>query len=640
MKRIAMVANFVSSFSINLVRSKNGFLFYTYILLIIFILLKIFPLNGSAEETDNINTQVQVLDIEIASDKDDAEERLSNGRVYLTSSDLELGYEKKHAQAVGLRFINIPLPKGAKVVSSYLQFQVDEKSKGPSSLLITGQASTNAQAFSKTSFDISGRAATRNKISWSPREWTLIGERSYDQRSPDLSPILNEIIAQKNWTPGNAIVFIITGSGTRTAEAFHTRPPILHVEYIKYAHENFAGSDFNCNLRTDLSLEWPALDNKPDYLSAITDHAFGTAITRIVADPDSPIITRDGSIIGNWPEKQERHGYSKRQPWNADESLIFLDRCDNLFLDGRTYRPLFKRSRLPGRVRWSYTRPTIMHFVSSDGVGDWDVLNDSVKIKVPLNNYSGCSFGNGEGNFAWDEARVAILATRKSDGHKVIFVVNIKIGEKGPDIDVNNYTKISNCTISPYGNYLVIVGDFGQGSDRVQVRKVSDGSIIFTERAKGLPSHFDTQIDQNGDEIIAGVAKSGPYSGKVIKRRLSDGKVTLVCNHKYASHTSGRAIQRPGWVYVTYQNRKEKYPPYLNEVVAVKLDGSRTERICHLHSMKPSKGDALYKKRYLFESHAVPSPSGLRVLWASDWDSKDWPVQAYVADFRDRKSDK
>ena len=114
----------------------------------------------------------------------------------------------------------------------------------------------------------------------------------------------------------------------------------------------------------------------------------------------------------------------------------------------------------------------------------------------------------------------------------------------------------------------------------------------------------------------------------LIKRRLSDGLITILVDTGYASHTSGRNIQRPGWVYVTYSSRDEPSNyPYQNEIMAVKLDGSRTERICHTRSNIFA---------YISESHGSPSPDGLRVIFASDWDSGTYPVQAYVVDFRNK----
>jgi len=389
-----------------------------------------------------------------------------------------------------------------------------------------------------------------------------------------------------------------------------------------------------CNLLTNTNTYWPsAAIDKPDYLSPITDPVFGTKVTRITGDPGDPIPNLPDRV---WPDEQLRHGYSKIQPWNCDMSMIFLDRTyPEVWLNGSTYEVLFTRHKPGSRVRWSNTEPeTMFYIVSPDSgesvIGKWNVVTDEYHPVVSLTGYSEVTFGKGEGNFTNDGKQVAISAIRKSDNHEVIFIVDVEEGSKKADIDVyETAVEINNCTISPLGNYIVIAGDWGLGPDRLQVRDAVTGTVLYTETERGMPSHFDVQIDQNGDEVVAGVAKTtvyGVHSGTVIKRVLSNGNISVICDYKYASHTSGRALNRQGWVFVTYQNRSENYPPYLNELVAVKLDGTRTERINHLHSIKFN---------YVSESHGVPSPDGLRVLWASNWDTDTYPVQAYVTDFRD-----
>ena len=94
-------------------------------------------------------------------------------------------------------------------------------------------------------------------------------------------------------------------------------------------------SDVNCELITNQNTYWPAPDmNQPEYLETVTDPSFGTKITRIVGDPGTPLPNVPGQV---WASEQLRHGYSKRQVWNSDQSMIFLDRhVPNLWLDGNT----------------------------------------------------------------------------------------------------------------------------------------------------------------------------------------------------------------------------------------------------------------------------------------------------------------
>ncbi len=393
-------------------------------------------------------------------------------------------------------------------------------------------------------------------------------------------------------------------------------------------------NDIICDLKTDQKVYWPApVVPKPGYLQTITDPIYGTKITRISGDPGEAVLNIPEQV---WPAKESRHGYSKRQAWNADQTMIFLDRhSPSIWLDGNTYKPLFVRNFDKGNpdrprrdLRWSHTEPHIMYYLSTTktkcSMGKWDVVKDVLTELIDLSDYKYCSFGDGEGNLSMDGSKAAVYAV-KSDDTKVIFIADVIKRTKGPDIEV---TTLDNCTISPLGNYIVIDGDFAGGSDRIQVRRASDGKVLWTEGRYGVPSHWDVQIDQNGDEVVTGVAKTTPYDGMVIKRRLSDGKITVLIDKGYASHTSGRNIHRPGWVYVTYNLRDEsKYYPYQNEIVAVRLDGKRTERIANIHS-----NDFIY----IAEAHGSPSPDGLRVIFASDWDSGAIPIQAYIIDFRDK----
>jgi hypothetical protein len=404
---------------------------------------------------------------------------------------------------------------------------------------------------------------------------------------------------------------------------------------------NAGAQDILCNLLTNTTTYWPAPAlGKPEYLKPITDPTFGTKITRIVGDPGTPIPNIPGSI---WAAQQERHDYSKISVWNCDQTIMYLGRhYPNLWLDGNTYQPLFTRTKPSSYLLWSHTEPNVMYHTGSSGncrLGKWNVVTNVDSELVDLRAYASCTFGEGEGNFSSDVTKAPVFGKRINDGKYVIFVVDIASKTKGPDIeaptDFVNRVVFDNCTMSSKGNYLIV----NYGNDLIKVHNAKDGTVVWSESQYGLPSHFDVQIDQNGDEVIAGVAKtavSGIRStGLIIKRKLSDGTITSLTTSGYASHTSGRNLKRPGWVFVTYQNRQmnDQYSPYYNEIAAVKLDGSRVERVCNLRVDKyllPSDD------QYYFESHGCPSPDGLRVIFASDWDKGAYPVQVYVADFRDR----
>ena len=180
-----------------------------------------------------VSTGQNTFEVRMAKGADDVEES-STGSMYINSSDLELVYDGSN-QIVGMRFSGVSVPKGATITNAYIQFKVDEATSGFTKVSIQGEAKPNALAFSNTKRNVSTRLRTVNAVSWSPLSWMTRGAVGIGQRTPNLAPIVQEIISQTGWTAGNSMVIIITGSGKRVAKAYEADPagaPLLHIEYI------------------------------------------------------------------------------------------------------------------------------------------------------------------------------------------------------------------------------------------------------------------------------------------------------------------------------------------------------------------------------------------------------------------------
>jgi cytochrome c peroxidase len=173
------------------------------------------------------------LEVRVTASADDAEEDASLG-MHVTSGDLELVQEKT-TQTVGIRFDDVDIPPGASIARAYVQFTADEEHDDPTALVIEGQADDDAPAFSAADGNISSRERTTAAVPWSSvPPWGTRKEAGAKQRTPDLSAIVQEIVDRGGWEEGNGLVFIITGSGRRTAESYDgkkKRAPLLHVEY-------------------------------------------------------------------------------------------------------------------------------------------------------------------------------------------------------------------------------------------------------------------------------------------------------------------------------------------------------------------------------------------------------------------------
>ncbi|MEJ2704854.1 MAG: PA14 domain-containing protein [Sedimentisphaerales bacterium] len=170
-----------------------------------------------------------IWETRISNGNDDAEEDVAGGGIDLSSSDLEL-LDDGGLQVVGIRFVDIPIPKGAIIDEAYVEFTCVE-----------GEEDANPAAFSSATNDITSRPRTTANTIWAPANWTEVGQKD---KTTDLTAIVQEIIDLDGWASGNALALIISddpdnpSKGIRCAEASNdpAGAPLLHIEYRgKYA---------------------------------------------------------------------------------------------------------------------------------------------------------------------------------------------------------------------------------------------------------------------------------------------------------------------------------------------------------------------------------------------------------------------
>jgi hypothetical protein len=155
------------------------------------------------------------IEVPVAGGANDGEEKVT-GRVTLTNGDLDLVLDTTDPMVVGLRFTGINIPAQATLTSAYIQFRADETQGDPTHLVIQGHNVADASALLAAKFNITSRPRT-SAVNWDPPAWSF-GAFGVAQRTPDLKPIISEL-QSAGWAPGKAMVFIISGSGKRTADS-------------------------------------------------------------------------------------------------------------------------------------------------------------------------------------------------------------------------------------------------------------------------------------------------------------------------------------------------------------------------------------------------------------------------------------
>ncbi len=185
---------------------------------------------GSVEVDTLSQALTGSVDRRVAAGNDDAEQR-SNGSVYRNSSDLELIADGSRQQTVGMRFTGVAVPQGATVTNAYVEFTTDETNSGTTNLTFRAQDADDPPAFGSGSNDITARPVTSASVAWSPSAWNTVGQK---HQTPNLAPVIQEVVGRSGWVSGNAMVIIVTGTGERTAEAYEgsaSQAALLHIEY-------------------------------------------------------------------------------------------------------------------------------------------------------------------------------------------------------------------------------------------------------------------------------------------------------------------------------------------------------------------------------------------------------------------------
>jgi hypothetical protein len=363
--------------------------------------------------------------------------------------------------------------------------------------------------------------------------------------------------------------------------------------------------------------------SRPGYLQTVTDPLFGTSFVRIT-DPGrafpADVVCKPAYC---------RHRYSSTQAWNADQTLFAVnDGCQGIcFLDGRTYEPAFHRS-MDDDCKWHPADPAIMICMSRRRIYTWAPRsNVSTTIYAPT-DYSNLQFGPYKGNPSRDGNRLVVRATNRA-GTLVAFAYDLSARKKYPDINLSDLPGTSAyCGISPSARYIYC---FHKTDDETEVTYIFtvDGVQIQHWTEHHRPGHGDMTIDEDDSDVYVGISKADPDKWHVIKRRLEDGKVTDLAPAGYGTHVSARNINRPGWVFVSYEGSHSKvaespsYAPFYQEVVGLRIDGSGEIR--RVAQTRNAKSD------YYSETHASPSPDASQVVWASNWGEPGGPVADYVS---------
>jgi type IV pilus assembly protein PilY1 len=187
----------------------------------------------------------EVTTSQIVASADDAEE---NNVTHIVTTNANL-LNLRQASTVGMRFEKINLPRNTQILHAYLQYTSNSAQAGALDVNYHGELIGDSPQFSGANSNISSRNLTASSVTHTAVPAWLAGQTGSPpppsapllpnpELSPDLAPIIQEIVNQSSWNTFQnlSIIATATGAGNRQLQSWDLSPgsaPILWIQ-VKY----------------------------------------------------------------------------------------------------------------------------------------------------------------------------------------------------------------------------------------------------------------------------------------------------------------------------------------------------------------------------------------------------------------------
>ena len=343
---------------------------------------------------------------------------------------------------------------------------------------------------------------------------------------------------------------------------------------------------------------------KPALGKTVKDPQFGTKIRRITA------VSRSGANAAIVPM------YTTVPAWNADESLLILiDVAEGVhkLYDGRTYdfiRTLDIHPADVEQVYWHVSDPDILYYVDAGRFIRYHVRTGARDQLHDFKGLCGSAWVSNGGDpmfTSWDSHRLGLVCGDR------MFVYDIAVDAVLGPRPVRGTPPAQ---VAPSGTLAYLEAGAGE---------VLDTSLNLV-RSLGLQapeSHASLGRLSNGHDTWNGAVYDDARGnvGLLVTWDLTDGTGGVIIGPKTGypyppdGHISAMAYKRPGWIFVsTVGDSSGKGLLDLENLVV----DSNTRKVCRVGRHR-SWSKANQVLGYWAEAHTVPSPSGTRAVFASDW---------------------
>jgi hypothetical protein len=354
--------------------------------------------------------------------------------------------------------------------------------------------------------------------------------------------------------------------------------------------------------------------------ASYTDPVFGVAIRRLSDAPTLPNNFAGGELLFVSTE------YPTASPFNSTNSRLILQHQGYFGLydgDGNYVQDLPFAANAGSEPRWSRSDPDILYYVAGNSLMHLDVATGTSTVVRAFPEYAAIR-GRGESDISRDGNHFVFAAdelsgpTTEGLANRYVFVYTISTDTKGPVLDTIGHP-FNSLYIAPNNN--VVVGWIPTGTGRFTGVELFDKNMNFKRQLTHALGHMHLTRDTNGNDVLVWTNSNDPApidcQNGLVKVRLSDAQQTCLLELDWSLAVHITAPDGNGWVFAeTYAPgdppaNLASWPPYANEILQVKLDGTETRRLLH-HRSRPVND-------YLYQPRATISRDGKRLVFTSNY---------------------
>jgi hypothetical protein len=363
--------------------------------------------------------------------------------------------------------------------------------------------------------------------------------------------------------------------------------------------------------------------DKPAKGQPLRDTAFGTCIVRATDHANEP------------PKGFARSDYSRRQAFNADDTLFLVSAIDGHWhlYDADTLGHVQALPYLAGDAepQWHPTEPHLLYYLPRNGIGmKLNLLDVRTGKSSTVGDFAARLRARWPGaNAAWTKSE----GSPSADARYWCFMVDnaswaslgVFTWDRDTDTIIGTYNtngdRPDNVSMSPSGNYCVVGGDSARGTVAFS-RDFSQQRQIHHK-----VEHVDIALDANGDDAYVAIDYQSA-GGDVFMVNLRTGVRTVLfptylSGSTTALHMSGKAYNKRGWVLISTYADSGSLQWLHRKIFAVQLSANPTILQLAHHRSIPNG--------YWTEPHASVNRDFTKVLFSSNWEvNSTQDIDAYL----------